>query len=358
MDDGSYTSVDVYYNEIICCNVTNLNRIGGQCDCHVTDPLLFDPDGIVDIRVFARNSVSNKTLNFTLEILKVIQNPVISMLTSFSFFGSGVKGQGELANIFPAEYPVKLNASYKNGPATSVLWNFDCETSGQSDASHYQLEKSFPGDVNQRCDITVTLKNSISTVHAYGSIILKQSMIFTSLSNDGPVKLNKTITLTILFEKFAPETCMWIDVGDNSSLLVYGDASCQTKFVVADINPNIAATPLLKFFPRSPNTQEVIVEHIYPNIGSFRVRVSASNNISAVAEETVAVILALECKNPNITITGLAPNSSNILNATQVYRSVSISLSPELQLDCEKTEATKVTWTVFDFVDDPRIHLG
>jgi hypothetical protein len=49
----------------------------------------------------------------------------------------------------------------------------------------------------------------------------------------------------------------------------------------------------------------------------------------------------------------MAPNASNILNAAQVYRSLPISLSTELQINCEITEETTVTWTVFQFVDDP-----
>ena len=51
----------------------------------------------------------------------------------------------------------------------------------------------------------------------------------------------------------------------------------------------------------------------------------------------------------------MAPNSSNILNAVQVYRSRSISLSVQLQIDCEITEKTAVSWTVIQFVDDPRM---
>jgi hypothetical protein len=30
LEEGSYTSVEVYYNEILCCNETNLHRVGGH----------------------------------------------------------------------------------------------------------------------------------------------------------------------------------------------------------------------------------------------------------------------------------------------------------------------------------------
>jgi hypothetical protein len=296
--------VQVYYNEILCCNVTDLHRVGGECNCLITNPIHFDPDGIVDIRVFAWNSVSNKTVDIQVEVLKDIQNSTISMLTSYANFGSGVKGLGIQENIFPSEYPVVFGVSYQDGPARLVQWDFNCDVSDVAQEFDFQFDKSFPSDENQECDITVTLQNNKSTAYVYGGIILKQSTLFTSISNDGPVKINNTITLTILFDKFAPETCMWIDVGDNSSLLVFGDNSCAVKFSVAQINRNIVAEPLQKFYPKSSDTQQVVIQHHYPQVGSFLVRMNASNAVSMAIDETVAVILALECENPNITING------------------------------------------------------
>ena len=304
LEEGSYTSVEVYYNEILCCNETNLHRVGGQCNCLITDPALFDPDGVVDMRIFVWNSISNETVNIEVEVLKDIQNPAISMLTSYATFGAGVNGRGSLRNTFPAEYPVVFNVGYQGGPATSVTWDFNCDVTGLTQEFDFRFDKSFPSNVSQGCSITVILQNNISQASAIGSVILKESTLFTSISNDGPVKINNTIRLTILFDKFAPETCMWIDVGDNSSLLVFGEVSCATKFSVAQINPNIAAEPLQEFYPKTPDTRQIVIEHGYPEVGLFRVRMNASNDVSMVTDETVAVILALECENPNITING------------------------------------------------------
>ena len=52
---------------------------------------------------------------------------------------------------------------------------------------------------------------------------------------------------------------------------------------------------------------------------------------------------------------GLSPNSSNVLNASQVYRSLPIALSTENEIYCENTEQTQTTWTVSKFDDDPRV---
>ena len=51
---------------------------------------------------------------------------------------------------------------------------------------------------------------------------------------------------------------------------------------------------------------------------------------------------------------GLSKNSSNVLSAAQVYRSVSISLTTETKVLCEPTEETKTTWEILKLEDDPR----
>ncbi|XP_028412301.1 uncharacterized protein LOC114535123 [Dendronephthya gigantea] len=352
MDEGTRVSVMVHYNGVPCCNVTQLMHVGDQCDCLVSDPNLFDPDGLVDIEIHASNPVSNEIRSVAVEVQKLIENPTISMLTSYSAFGSGVEGRGSLQNVFPAEYPVKISAQYQYGPAKNTTWIFDCSVSGITLESQLNVDKTFPNDKSQLCDVKLTLKNSFSEVSTNRSIVLKESVILNSLTNDGPVKLNKTMTFTISLQKLGWDTCMWVDLGDNSSLLVYGDASCETKIDVSQINPNIVEEPRLKFFPKNSNTQQIVITHVYPRFGSYDIRLNASNDVSMATESLVAVVLALECRNPNVTISGLLPNNSNLLDAVQVYRSSIVMLSTEKQIDCEITQDTKVIWTVRKFDDN------
>ncbi len=51
---------------------------------------------------------------------------------------------------------------------------------------------------------------------------------------------------------------------------------------------------------------------------------------------------------------GLTPNSSNVLSAVQMYRSVEIVLTTEHEIYCEITDQTIVSWNVYKFDDDPR----
>ncbi len=128
--------------------------------------------------------------------------------------------------------------------------------------------------------------------------------MFTDMTNNGPVKLNQTMTFTISLERFGNGTCLWVDMGDNSSLLVFGDDSCPGGIDVDLINPNIIAEPKLKYTFKHSDTQRIIIDHVYPRVGSYHVRMNASNPVSKANHEMVAVVLLLVCKNPNVTIKG------------------------------------------------------
>jgi hypothetical protein len=97
---------------------------------------------------------------------------------------------------------------------------------------------------------------------------------------------------------------MWVDLGDNGSLLVFGDSSCPAKIDVDSINPNIVEDPKLEHIQANPDTQTITIDHVYAHDGSFTVRMNASNVVSEKAHEMVAVVLPFTCRNPNVTIRG------------------------------------------------------
>ena len=148
------------------------------------------------------------------------------------------------------------------------------------------------------------LENSINSTIVHGSIELQESVILNSITSNGPVKENQTITFTISLVKLGSQTCMWIDLGDNSSLLVFGDASCATQVDVTQINPKIVSEPRMKFFPKSASTQQIVISHVYLRPGSYDVRLNASNEVSMITQDLVAVVLPYVCHQPNVTITG------------------------------------------------------
>ena len=305
MDVGTNVSAIVYYNDFPCCNASRMTHVGGTCNCSIFDSAFFDADGVVDIQVYAWNSVSNEKVNVQVEVQKEIQNASISIVSSDSTFGNGVEGDGSIANVFPAKYPVKISLSYLLGPAKTALWSFNCSVSGEAIATEFSFEKTFASNASQYCDVSLQLRNNISEVLAKTSFVLKETLIITSLTSNAPVKLNKTMTFTISFERIGTGSCLWVDLGDNSSLLIFGATHCATKFDVSQINTNIVSQPHVKFSFRSPDTQKIEIDHLYSGVGSYNVRVNASNEISVATESMVAVVLALECYNPNVTITGM-----------------------------------------------------
>ena len=325
MDKGSYVKVEVYYNEILCCNRSDLNHVGSSCNCLISDLNLFDPDGYVDLRIYAYNNVSNVTEILKVEVLKVIQIKEISALTTYASWGIGVKGAGTQRNVFPTEYPVQLSAIFDGGPARVIDWTFNCVTSTDiPNEKEISFDKTFPSDIAQLCDIAVTLTNNISTDSATTTIDLRESIIFTSLTYDGPLKPNQTMTFTISFEKFGQGTCVVVDRGDNSSLLVFGDASCETKFNALEINPKIVEDPPLRFSERRPDTTVITIEHLYPGVGVYPVKMRAANLLANVTESLVAVVIPFVCKYPNVTVKGMYQHAQSIYSVVSTKTRINL----------------------------------
>ncbi len=85
------------------------------------------------------------------------------MLTTYSQFGSGVGGAGPEHNIFPAEYPVRFNSSYTGGPVATVQWSIICPVDSFTNITEYAFERSFSSTEGQDCNVTLYLRNSISS---------------------------------------------------------------------------------------------------------------------------------------------------------------------------------------------------
>ena len=308
MDKGSYVTVEVYYNELLCCKRSKINHVGSHCNCLIADPAFFDPDGFVHFRIYAYNNVSNVTEFLEVEVLTIIHNAKISALTSYASWGIGVEGTGSQRNVFPSEYPVQFDVTFDGKPAnvTIIDWTFNCSVSSAiGSENRTNFFKQFPSGIAQMCDVNVVLTNNISTYSTSITIDLKVSLIFTSLTYNGPLKPNRSMTFNLLFEKFGQGTCVVIDMGDNSSLLVFGETSCETKIDASQINPNIVDDPPLTFSERNSETSIITIEHEYlAGVGSYPVKMSAVNLLVNITESLIAVVIPFVCKYPNVTVTG------------------------------------------------------
>lgn len=92
-----------------------------------------------------------------------IKDISFTMLTTYTQFGSGVKGAGPESNIFPVEYPVHFNGSYTGGPATTIEFTFACPGFGVTPSTELDFEKSFSSSGGSLvCDVAFNLKNIVS----------------------------------------------------------------------------------------------------------------------------------------------------------------------------------------------------
>ena len=122
MTAGTSVTIAVSYNGIPCCNAGPITNTGGQCDCLMSDPGFFDPDGVVNISAVASNLLSNSPSSIEVEVLKIIAEVSLTILASYSDFGMNIEGRGSQRNVFPAEHPAKFNCSYTgNVSVNSIL---------------------------------------------------------------------------------------------------------------------------------------------------------------------------------------------------------------------------------------------
>ena len=65
---GVNFTVNVTYNQVLCCTAGPLTNTTGQCDCHVSDPNHFDPDGWVTIFATASNKFGTQNDQLAVEV--------------------------------------------------------------------------------------------------------------------------------------------------------------------------------------------------------------------------------------------------------------------------------------------------
>ena len=326
MSEGTNVSVQILYNNIPCCNSSVFSDRGDSCECLINDTSFFDPDEVVDIKAVAWNLVSSSSDEIKVQVLEKIILTNLIMLTTTSDFGSGVPGFGINRNKFPVEHPVRFNANYTGSEATNITWLLRCTetfTSTQAiscaknngswssascgviNKSSIQFEYTFPQHTDQTCSVELNIRNAVGQSSLSVSADLDASIMYESVSENGPVKINESVTIVIRFQKFVTDTCLVVDLADSSPLLVYGSGSfCETKFNIYKVNPSEDHQSLVLFTPKDSSTQSVVIQHRYQVLGTYSVRINISNYVSIVRDQTEVVVLDKRCEYPNVTITG------------------------------------------------------
>ena len=72
MSTGINVTVNVTYNGIPCCDAGPLTNTTGRCDCLISNPNLFDPDGVVSISATAWNQVSYQEKSINVKVMSSI----------------------------------------------------------------------------------------------------------------------------------------------------------------------------------------------------------------------------------------------------------------------------------------------
>ena len=307
--NGTNVTVDVWYNDILCISTTNASLTNNQnnsYDCLVTNSTHYDPDNEVEIKLTARNIVSNATVTVLVEVLQPLLVTNFVAMTTKSQWGSGMPGAGPNQDKFPLEHPVWFKANYTGGPATShywkyiyptSTWHYTCKNCGSLVDYNVQSQIDFGTDVD-----TLTMKLAVYNVAGYAAksifIDMDKSFSLTSVIIDDPVIVNSETTLTINLEDIGDHTCVSVDFGDESSLRLYGDAdACDDQY-----NHTLRTDTV--FNVTGPNTTIIEIPHVFVALGKYQVKVKGKNYVSWDDFEQEVVVTLLPCEYPNVTIEG------------------------------------------------------
>ena len=303
---GTNVTVDIWYNDLLCntTNITITNNQNNSRDCLVTNSMHFDPDYLVDIKLTARNLVSNITEIVTVQIFRPMVITGFVALTTTAQWGSGEAGAGPNRNKFPAEYPVLFRAIYTGGPPTLHDWTFQfhswigyCTNCGTRTDNSVEREYLFGRDDNL-CDVKLKLTNPAGTAEEWVAVDIDKSFNLTSVTIDSPVVVNRTEKLTIKLADIGKTTCIAVDFGDNSPLLLYGNYdACHELY-------NHTSRSDVVFSPRNLSTTSIGVDHVFETVGTYQVKVDGRNYVSWDSFQQEVVVAEKECEYPNVTITG------------------------------------------------------
>ena len=309
---GSNVTVDIWYNKIHC-NTSGMNIFGqnNSCSCLVTNVSHFDSDKMVDIKIRARNLVSDETKITVVQILEPMVITDFVALTTIAPWGSGVPGMGPNRNKFPAEHPVLLEANFTGGPPSGHGMRYHYGTWVEVDSNvGTRSSNSFVHQArfqmsDDKINATLILENSVEELWSNSlSIDLDRSFSLTTVNVRSPVVRNRTEKIRIELGSIGAHTCMAVDFGDNSSLLLYGEhAACEKEY-------NSISSHVI-FSPRNESTTRIDIEHVFKDVGTYQFKIKGSNYVSWGSFKKEVTVQVEPCQYPNVTITGNANTCTN-----------------------------------------------
>ena len=187
---------------------------------------------------------------------------------------------------------------------------------------------------------TSTCGNMVSstTISASTLVVLDEVLLSSLAANSSVIWGNETV-MVLDIERFGLHACFEFDMGYDGNRTLYG----SDDFCLDYINENVT------YIETPYNEPTLVHRYIYPGrfntpATEFHVTVFAFNHVNNQTISADVTVLDWPCVGPNIT---MPHNASDVANPMFIMRTQDISITPEVEVDCLKTQWYFSKWTVF-----------
>ena len=298
----------------------------------INDSYIFGHPGLRIVSFYVRNSVSERSTSASIWVLQNVKGLTVDRYYEQSSVNSLISyGHGNEGNIFPLQRPVIFNTSLLTGNNVQYDWNFGDGnvTSTYTSAIHHTYKH------NGNFTVEATAFNQLYSESRTLNIIIFDIVLPFRLSNNGPKKSHLPILFTLELTYVGTMSCFIWDMGDNSTILMYGGANCPTE---ADDN-NLNYTT----FKERVVSQTMLHSHTYQHEGIYEASVITFNSVSVTSIEGKAIVSGISCFYPEVSFIG---GRKIIDKPIKKLRSDWITLETTAVINCETSNIPLYHWSV------------
>lgn len=276
------------------------------------------------------NIVSQKHVEMSVWVLEAVEGLKIGRYFYLSDHSSDVNfGYGDDENIYPTERNIIFDASIVNGNNLIYAWNLGNGVTMET--TEPTLSYQYTNDGNYQ--VVVTASNQLSSASRSFNITLYQTVLLSTLSNDGPTNAFETITFHIQLSQPGTESCYTWDLGDGSPIVIYGENNCQ----------DVAIAMNYKYIFWKP-VISLDHQHVYRKNSTFTVNVTGTNLISSKSILNLAIITGISCFYPIVHVIG---GGQDIDEPESIEKSKWIALESFAEINCKVSQNVNYDWNIY-----------
>jgi hypothetical protein len=286
--------------------------------------------GAYDIAVNCSNQVSNITLASSVEVQTPLDNDVMALTTSGGLYGSGGPGRGSDFSCFPTKHNISLDVDWGNG--TNVSLSVDWGDNTHSLTTNTSVIHAYPNEGTYT--VVIKMSNAVNFKTKTSDLHLQEAVEDFTFVNNGPVSKGRQFVFLLAARQVGTDTCFSLDIDNGTSFLYKPTLNTVCK-------PECSSGKLVLTYSKAKIPLNVTHFHSY--IGNYKIRVVACNKVSLQMYEDLANVSPKPCKYPLVNFTSTEANFT-MKTAISYRRSLRITLTPLIKIDCEATKLSNRMW--------------